>query len=285
MMQYELVLHSTTSNPRRFPINGKGLVLGRSADADVIIDEGSVSRHHAKVSVDNGVLNLEYLGSRNGIRLNGERVKTARLYEGDRFTVGECVLIVAKRGAVADAAAGNGPATEAGGPKPTRAGDAHQIDADDQVAFARISKIYRTAASLDEFLQKVLVMVMDSVQAQRGFVFAKPSEEGMEPKMLAFHASYADNNPDGPILNRYTVDKVIEQANAHYGNERTTPRSNGRGQLDEGTMCVPLLGKRQCFGVFYVDSPKKSPSFSENEFEQMISLGRFAGIAVEKAKS
>ncbi len=286
MMQYELVLHSTTSDARRFPVNGSGLVLGRSADADITIDEGSVSRLHVRVSVDDGALTLHYLGSRNGIRLNGERVRTARLHAGDRFTVGECVLIVAKMEGAAGEPAGNGTAKQADGATPARGTDAPQVSPDEQAAFAKVSSIYRAAASLDDFLQKALAMVMDSVHAQRGFVFGKPGEDGVDPKMLAFHSSYADNNPDGPILNRYTVEKVLGQADARYStNGRKSSRSNGRGQLDEGTMCVPLLGKRQCFGVLYVDSPKKSPKFSKGEFEQIIALGRFTGLAVEKAKS
>jgi pSer/pThr/pTyr-binding forkhead associated (FHA) protein len=50
------------------------LVIGRQADSDFVIDERTVSRHHASIQRMGDVWVLKDLGSRNGTRVNGKRV-------------------------------------------------------------------------------------------------------------------------------------------------------------------------------------------------------------------
>lgn len=55
---------------------GESKVLGRSYQADVTIDEPSLSRLHAKVNVNyDGVVTVEDLGSTNGIFINNSQRK------------------------------------------------------------------------------------------------------------------------------------------------------------------------------------------------------------------
>jgi DNA-binding winged helix-turn-helix (wHTH) protein len=69
-------------------------VLGRDPDVAVWIDLNSVSRHHARVVVSDGVARLEDLGSKNGTVLNGERITTSvPLANGDRIKIGAASLV------------------------------------------------------------------------------------------------------------------------------------------------------------------------------------------------
>lgn len=74
-------------------------VMGRAADAEVILVEGMVSRHHAVLRLRNGELTIEDLGSMNGTFVNGERVRSRRLEEGDRVLVGTTIMKVIFSGA------------------------------------------------------------------------------------------------------------------------------------------------------------------------------------------
>ena len=68
---------------------GDQVLIGRSSECDVIIEDGDVSRRHAIVKRDGRVaFVLEDLSSRNGVLLNGERIERARLRYGDKFRVG-----------------------------------------------------------------------------------------------------------------------------------------------------------------------------------------------------
>jgi hypothetical protein len=78
---------------------GRALVLGRQPDADVVLAEDLVSRHHARVAFEGDALFIEDLGSTNGTYVNGARVKRARLAEGDRVIVGASIARVVARDA------------------------------------------------------------------------------------------------------------------------------------------------------------------------------------------
>lgn len=74
-------------------------VVGREEAADVWVGHPSVSREHARITVEGGTALLEDLGSRNGTRLGGERLETpVALQDGDEIRLGGVVLVY-RRGA------------------------------------------------------------------------------------------------------------------------------------------------------------------------------------------
>jgi pSer/pThr/pTyr-binding forkhead associated (FHA) protein len=79
-----------------FPIYpDKPIVVGRSSDLDMVLVEDMVSRRHAKIAVaSDNTITIEDLGSTNGTFVNGEKVKKARLKEGDRVLIGTSILKV-----------------------------------------------------------------------------------------------------------------------------------------------------------------------------------------------
>lgn len=74
---------------------GEGDTLaGRSEDADIFLGDVTVSRHHARFTVDGGGLVVEDLGSTNGTYVNMERRDRATLQPGDEVIIGKYHLIV-----------------------------------------------------------------------------------------------------------------------------------------------------------------------------------------------
>jgi predicted component of type VI protein secretion system len=72
-------------------------VLGRSADANLTIEDPLVSRLHARITIDETGARVEDLGSRNGVRVNGTLIRTpTRLNDGDRLRLGTQDLIFCK---------------------------------------------------------------------------------------------------------------------------------------------------------------------------------------------
>lgn len=64
-------------------------VVGRGADCQLALDDALVSRRHAMFVVSGDELSVEDLGSRNGVRVNGERITgKTRLSDGDRVRIG-----------------------------------------------------------------------------------------------------------------------------------------------------------------------------------------------------
>src|SRR5690349_18290495 len=81
-----------------------GATIGRAVEAGVQLRDASVSRHHAKLELREGLWRIVDAGSRNGITFRGERVTDAALADGDEFQVGEVLLRI--RFAVSGAMAG-----------------------------------------------------------------------------------------------------------------------------------------------------------------------------------
>lgn len=73
---------------RRHVLGGSRVLLGRSRDCDITIDDANVSRRHAELTHDDGGWSIRDLGSTNGVKVNRRQVDRARLRHGDRVTLG-----------------------------------------------------------------------------------------------------------------------------------------------------------------------------------------------------
>ncbi|MBW1601814.1 FHA domain-containing protein [Streptomyces sp. JJ66] len=79
-------------NGTRHQITRSTLVLGRSTEADVRIDDPGVSRKHCEVRTGPTVT-VQDLGSTNGIVVDGQRTTHATLRDGSRIVVGSTTII------------------------------------------------------------------------------------------------------------------------------------------------------------------------------------------------
>ncbi|MCC6955821.1 MAG: FHA domain-containing protein [Anaerolineales bacterium] len=78
-----LVAQNGPLNGQRWPLR-TALVLGREPDCDIVIADRQVSRHHARLSIDQHGIVLEDLGSKNGTHNNGQKIEMATmLQDGD----------------------------------------------------------------------------------------------------------------------------------------------------------------------------------------------------------
>lgn len=75
-------------------VDGTPLTVGRATDNGVVLADGRVSRHHARLQSRRGTLVFTDLGSTNGSRVNGIRVDECALGTGDRVQVGDTLLLV-----------------------------------------------------------------------------------------------------------------------------------------------------------------------------------------------
>ena len=68
------------------------IVVGRSSELDMVLVEDMVSRRHAKIIVSDEQIVIQDLGSTNGTFVNGEKIKRAKLNEGDRILIGTSII-------------------------------------------------------------------------------------------------------------------------------------------------------------------------------------------------
>lgn len=86
------ITESPTQAGLTFRVTGP-LILGRSAEADVMLQDPYASDFHLRLAFQGGELRLHDLGSTNGTLVNGERVTAPRsLRRGDRVQIGQTIM-------------------------------------------------------------------------------------------------------------------------------------------------------------------------------------------------
>jgi hypothetical protein len=75
-----------------FPLHGERMTIGRTPDADVFLDDVTVSRDHASLVHRQGAWHLDDSGSLNGTYVNRARIDTHKLEDGDEVQVGKYKL-------------------------------------------------------------------------------------------------------------------------------------------------------------------------------------------------
>lgn len=78
----------------RFPVSAGEALLGTSSENDFVLPFPGVSRHHARISLEEGDVVIRDTRSRNGLHVDGRRVEEVRLKRGDSVQIGHAILIL-----------------------------------------------------------------------------------------------------------------------------------------------------------------------------------------------
>ena len=80
---------------KRMPLGPDGALIGRSRDCDIVMTSTDVSRRHAEIRATPEGWTIHDLGSTNGVRVNGERVRGAEpIHAGDTIELGAARLSI-----------------------------------------------------------------------------------------------------------------------------------------------------------------------------------------------
>jgi hypothetical protein len=71
---------------------GRTARIGRNEESEIVLNDPSVSRAHAVIEIGRGGANVRDLGSTNGTFVNGRRIESQSLREGDELRFGNTRL-------------------------------------------------------------------------------------------------------------------------------------------------------------------------------------------------
>ncbi len=69
------------------PLFKPRLAIGRRSNCDIVLEFPNVSSQHCELQFEHGYWIVRDLGSRNGVKVNGERVDSKWLQPGDELTI------------------------------------------------------------------------------------------------------------------------------------------------------------------------------------------------------
>ena len=91
---FKLVVLFASGISQEVIVPSQGLTIGRTRDNDLVIDEPTVSRYHARIAIENNQLVLYDLDSTNGSFVNNKRRSQAVLKSDDIVRIGSTIIKV-----------------------------------------------------------------------------------------------------------------------------------------------------------------------------------------------
>jgi pSer/pThr/pTyr-binding forkhead associated (FHA) protein len=92
MVRAVIVQNNGPMAPRTFSLSDHKTVIGRGNKCNIIIDSMELSRRHVLITLDEAEINIEDLDSANGLFLNGVKIHSATMRDGDAFQIGGVVF-------------------------------------------------------------------------------------------------------------------------------------------------------------------------------------------------
>jgi len=301
-MSFELVLRGR--DRRRVAVAaGQRLVIGRSSECDVQLDDQSVSRRHCAVEAAGEALVVTDLGSANGTFVNGEVMREARMRAGDTLRLGELTFVCREpHGAARDrprAVIGDEGTVETVVSRqivPSRLDwISHAGLEDGRVLLARAQRHLMTLHAVADMLahardvpglcEATVEAVLEVTGADRAALLVRAEDETVDVA-----AALTRDGGDDPfrvsrtLLADVLADGVSIFAHDAAVDDRFRDGESVVAQRIRSVMCVPLQTSDEILGALYVDSVSEPGRFTDADLELVAAVGNQAGLALHRAR-
>lgn len=259
-------------------------VAGRAPVCDLVIDDPSISRRHARFRVHGPRCHLTELGGRNGTFINGKQIIEGELAAGDTVVLGRVALQVHWGAPDATAVIGAGevlpdePSTIFRPPPGAPAVPA-AVDLDPR----RLLELVRELAaqlvrwqSYDDALERIVRVVFATTPAERAFlVIADAAGAGQAPRLARTRNGAAMGEA---TLNRAAIDRALTRREATLATDATAGGAAGVRSI----ACVPMVSAGAVLGVIYADAASTTP-LTGPDLRVLEALGVYASAVLAHA--
>ncbi|MAI32200.1 MAG: peptide-binding protein [Rhodopirellula sp.] len=298
---------------RHFQLSQSVLRLGREAGSDIQLFDSEASRMHAEIRVQqDGTWELLDLNSSNGTRVNGNVVSKHVLRSGDRVEIGETLMIFTGAGQPREMDAAHGidivlksqedgsrivsSLSRSGADSKLIPGPAGESESDRslEVMYLTAIAVGRTD-DLNELLNRILTLVFDWVEADRGCVMLRDPETRLLQPAARCDRAGLDANDRRISISHTILDFVLDKKEGvRTSNARDDARFDAAASIVQAgvreALCVPLQGRYDIVGAIYVDtytSPGKliesghQLKFTDDHLRLITAIGHQAALAIE----
>jgi len=306
----KLSIQDPTGSERVVELDAGELIIGRGADAGLILNDRHASRLHARITSEPGHYLITDLNSGNGLYVNEERVKQKVLSNRDLIRVGHSRLLFEDSRAsnevrFSDTDPAGGAVLvrrveDAASPAEVRTAGAAGAAAKDQeleglrkkarilTLMYELGKTLKGAFSLDEIYRQVSQLVLEVCAADRVLILQR---EGSGDGLRLTHRADAVNG-GGQTDRHRTVSRTVTRK---VMTERVTLLSSNASidptlaagqsivaQQIRSVICAPLMVRDEVKGVIYLDQGKVA-AFTHEDLDVVNAVAAQAAIALENA--
>jgi adenylate cyclase len=270
-------------------------LVGRLPTCDLVLNDPSVSRHHASLKVADGKVFVQDVGSRFGTHINGEQIiavqDAVELKPGQTLKLGELSLMLEQNMPENALLTENHQISEGEGTilkpivppqkQPVMGADAHLIK-----LLAEVGRTLVSTQSLPDILNRVVDMAFQALPADRAFLMLRDSSDAaLEARVLRQRDG---KTPTNATLSRAVVRRAMRERIAILATDATT--DPGLSVTDSilrfnirSFICAPLWSHDEVIGVLYLDSPKRG-AFASTDLDTLTALANASAIAIEQAR-
>jgi adenylate cyclase len=296
-----LKLVAATGSPWVLITAGRPFTVGRVASCDLLVQDPTVSRHHAELELAGAGVRVRDVGSTNGTYLNGSRVTDALATPGARVSFGKVEFEVREHQPPPEEEFGGEGSMDATilrqVPVRVRADIAAQLaerprgasllkiageSREDRQArklnlLLDIARELSQQTDVDRLLDKVVGLIFQVMTVDR--VAVMTSEEGGElvPRVWRSRAEAPAGSWKVPrAIARKAVEERVAVLSEHVPTEDSV-----ESEIDSA-LCAPLLGSQgKVLGIIYLDSLGAGHSFSDEDLEFFTAFAGMAAVGIE----
>jgi adenylate cyclase len=287
------LIYTQDATERRHTLAAGDTVVGRAALCDLVIEDASISRRHARFRVHGDGCRLTDLRGRNGTYLNGESITEAELRDGDDVVLGRFAIRIEKLDPAPVILGENHAVVETPGTVYRKVDDATQAitppSADPRRLVELLTQISRQLVHwrpLPAVLERISAVALDMVPAERAFLLLVDQRTN---EIVPHVARARDGSRVGQTsISRTIVRRTLAERLAMLATDAQLDASLAEVESLKATnvrsfMSVPLWNQGEAIGVLYVDSPRSAP-LSAADLDILQALAAYAAVAIEQAR-
>jgi len=275
-------------------------ILGRTAPSQVILPSPSVSREHARISASGDGYVIEDMDSVNGTFLNGERIQSASLHNGDVIRIHDFVLEFEHRKQTEPDNMRTIVSSTSGATGTLVATRSYEnlfdlTSAKDAVETLRrrLKVIYEVsrAATGNFSVEALFAVTLDELflifgQADHAFVLVREHEtdnftiaasrtSGPSEEALA---------PSGTVVDHVYKSRQAVLSTSAMDDPRFRAAQSIVGSFTTSVLCAPIVVGENVLGVIYVATRQGSAPFKEDDLQLILCVAATLAIFVENAR-
>lgn len=290
----------TKGGNRPFELGDEPVTIGRGKNCDIRLEDGVVSKLHARIERDANGWRIQDLNSSNGTRIDGEKIQAARLAPGKSVRVGRTELLLDQTEIEEDAPEDQSFMTSVpaipddmfdqdGNLNPNFDADSPRTqvpeltDEDRKLRLIRlVGEAVVHVTSVSEVAAKILAIIIEETKADRGFVCLFEPDGSHVPI-----ASQGAEENERKSFSRTVLKKMQEDKAGvlmRQSGDIEADASSLRAMAVQSTICVPLWTRHEIMGFLSLDILRSRRSFTMSHLELLVAVSHQASLGIERAR-